>query len=134
VQAKQAMALINPPMTFNGNAGEAFRFYLSVFGGFATIGRCNDMPASGQTITANEGEKIMHAALLNGGNILRGNDVPQFRGGVNERERRSRISINRLRQVKPDRRLFTRPVEIKATITSPINQSTWQSKSLSTWP
>ena len=60
------MPSVNVYLTFNGNCEAAFRFYKSVFGGeFPYLGRYKDMPAGegGKTISAEEGEKIMHVSL-----------------------------------------------------------------------
>jgi PhnB protein len=71
------MATVNPYLTFNGNCGEAFNFYKSVFGGeFRYIGKFKDMPAMpGQTLSAGDGERIMHVSLpISNETILMGSD------------------------------------------------------------
>ncbi|RTY86315.1 VOC family protein [Flavobacterium sp. GT3R68] len=89
------MALINPHINFNGNGEEAFNFYKSVFGGeFARIMRFKDLSSPENPIAEKEANKIMHIALPIGKNILRGNDVPESMGRVNENENRSKISIS----------------------------------------
>jgi len=90
------MAQINPYIHFNGNAEEAFTFYKSVFGGeFAMIIRFKDMAISGQPISENEAEKMMHIALPIGKNsVLMGSDTPEFIGRHNENENRSKISVS----------------------------------------
>ena len=89
------MALINPHINFNGNAEEAFNFYKSVFGGaFTKIIRFKDLSGTEHPIAENEANKIMHIALPIGKNILKGNDVPEFMGRVNENENRSKISVS----------------------------------------
>lgn len=75
------MAAVNPYLNFNGNAGEAFNFYKSVFGGeFATIMRFKDVPAE-YKMSESEGAKIMHVALPIGkSTMLMGSDVPEKMG------------------------------------------------------
>lgn len=89
------MALINPHINFNGNAEEAFTFYKSVFGGeFKTLMRLKDLASDEFPVADEDANKIMHIALPIGPNTLMGNDVPEFMGKVNERENRSKISID----------------------------------------
>ncbi|MBA3680029.1 MAG: VOC family protein [Bacteroidetes bacterium] len=59
------MNTICPYLTFKDNCEEAFNFYRSVFGGkFDYVGRFSEMPpADGQTVPAEEGNKIMHISL-----------------------------------------------------------------------
>ncbi len=85
---------INPWINFNGNAEEAFNFYKSVFGGeFTKIIRLKDLASDHFQPDANEAEKIMQIVLPIGGNMLVGNDVPEFMGKVNENENRSKIMV-----------------------------------------
>lgn len=71
------MPSLNPYLNFNGNAGEAFEFYKSVFGGEYHAMRFKDMPAEYQG-SASEAEKIMHVSLpIGGGSILMGSDIPE---------------------------------------------------------
>ena len=86
------MPTIKPHINFNGNAGEAFEFYRSVFGGeFSNLVRFKDMPGLDH-ISASDGHLIMHISLpIGSNNELMGNDVPPSMGVVNEREHRSNI-------------------------------------------
>ncbi|TKC05540.1 VOC family protein [Pedobacter polaris] len=89
------MALINPHINFNGNAEEAFNFYKSVFGGeFTKIMRFKDIANDEFPVAEKEANKLMHIALSIGNNTLRGNDVPESMGQVNENENRSKIAIS----------------------------------------
>ncbi|NEU07189.1 VOC family protein [Flavihumibacter sp. R14] len=66
------MASINPYLTFNGNAEEAFNFYKSVFGGEFVgpgINRFKDQPGCEQMSEADK-NKVMHVALPIGPNDL----------------------------------------------------------------
>lgn len=84
---------INPWINFNGNAEEAFNFYKSVFGGeFGKIVRFKDLESPEFQVPENEANKIMKITLpIGGGNVLIGNDVPEFMGKVSENENRSKI-------------------------------------------
>ncbi len=89
------MTTINPWVNFNGNAEEAFTFYKSVFGGeFTKIIRFKDIASSEFQIAENEANKIMNITLsIGGGQMLIGNDVPEFMGKTNENENRSKIYV-----------------------------------------
>src|SRR5213592_3540246 len=87
------MATINPYINFNGNAEEAFDFYKSVFGEFATVVRFKDLESSEFPVSEADANKIMRIVLPIGGNTLIANDVPEGLGPVNENENRSKISV-----------------------------------------
>ena len=68
----------NPYLGFNGNCQEAFKYYERVLGGkiVAMITHA-DMPAEAQAETPPEWKnKIMHARLLVGDQVLMGSDAP----------------------------------------------------------
>ncbi|WP_345955440.1 VOC family protein [Mucilaginibacter sp. PAMB04168] len=90
------MRTINPWINFNGNAEEAFAFYKSVFGGeFTKIIRFKDLASAEFQVPEKEVDKIMYIALPIGQhNVLIANDVPEFMGGVNESENRSKILVS----------------------------------------
>ncbi|MCA6362348.1 MAG: VOC family protein [Bacteroidetes bacterium] len=89
------MAHINPHINFSGNAEEAFNFYKSVFGGeFTNIIRFREIASAEFQVPEKEADKLMNIALPIGGNLLIGNDVPEFMGTVNLNEHRSKISIS----------------------------------------
>jgi PhnB protein len=75
------MTTINPYLLFNGNAGEAFNFYKSVFGGdFSFLQYFKDMPEADK-VPENERDKILHVALpLGNGIILMGSDTSESMG------------------------------------------------------
>jgi len=89
------MTTLNPWINFNGNAEEAFTFYKSVFGGeVAKITRFKDVAGPGFPVAEQDADKIMRIVLpIGNGNMLIGNDVPQFMGTVNEHENRSKIQV-----------------------------------------
>ncbi|MEZ5344583.1 MAG: VOC family protein [Pyrinomonadaceae bacterium] len=79
------MPTINPYLSFNGNAEEAFNFYRSVFGGdFETFQRFADIPAGPDethAIGEDDKQKIMHVSLPIGeGSVLMGSDVLEAYG------------------------------------------------------
>ena len=120
------MAQINPYINFNGNAEEAFLFYQSVFGGeFAQITRFKEMESPEFPIAESEANKIMHITLPIGQNILRGNDVPEFMGKVNENENRSKIAVSTTSREEADH-IFN-GLSAGGTIEFPINDSPWGS-------
>ena len=89
------MTTISPWINFNGNAEEAFTFYKSVFGGeFTKVTRFKNV-AGGDQVAELDADKIMQIVLpIGNGDMLIGNDVPEFMGKVNENENRSEIHIN----------------------------------------
>lgn len=120
------MATINPYINFNGNAEEAFTFYQSVFGGeFSNITRFKEMESPEFPVAEHEAHKIMHIALPIGHNILMGNDVPESMGRTNEKENRSKISINCESKEEADR-LFN-GLTVGGTVEFPMGDSPWGS-------
>jgi PhnB protein len=66
--------VLNPYLSFKGNAREAMEFYHSVFGGKLDISTYGE---SGMPAEAGEGDKIMHAQLESeDGLTLMGSDAP----------------------------------------------------------
>lgn len=89
------MTTINPWINFNGNAEEAFNFYKSVFGGeFTKVIRFKDLAGPEFPVADADAEKLMNITLSIGeGQMLIGNDVPEFMGKVSEAENRSKIHV-----------------------------------------
>jgi PhnB protein len=75
------MPVLNPYLTFAGNAEEAFNFYKSVFGGeFLTLQRFKETPEASK-VPKDEQDKLMHVALPIGkGNTLMASDVLESMG------------------------------------------------------
>lgn len=68
------MTKVNPYISFDGNAEEAFNFYKSVFGGdFETVMRSKDNPQSEGMSDADK-NKIMHIAIKVGDSVIMGSD------------------------------------------------------------
>ncbi|HVF33022.1 MAG TPA: VOC family protein [Acidimicrobiales bacterium] len=68
--------LLNPYITFGGNAREAIEFYLSVFGGEVSIMTFGEMP--GVPTAPDEAAKVMHSMLTGvNGLVLMAADAPK---------------------------------------------------------
>ena len=118
------MTTINPWINFNGNAEEAFNFYKSVFGGeYTKIIRFKDISNPDFPIPEDEANKIMQIILPIGKSFLIGNDVPKILGQVNEKENRSKISINTENKEEAER-LFN-GLSMGGEIEMPISNSPW---------
>jgi PhnB protein len=118
------MTTINPWINFNGNAEEAFNFYKSVFGGeYTKIIRFKDISNPDFPIPEDEANKIMQIILPIGKSFLIGNDVPKILGQVNEKENRSKISINTENKEEAER-LF-KGLSMGGEIEMPISNSPW---------
>lgn len=77
------MKAVNITLIFNGQAEAALSFYKSIFGGeYINFQRMKEMPGA-PPMSAEEGEKILHAALPVGNSVLMGMDMPAGRGTVN---------------------------------------------------
>ena len=73
---------INPYLTFNGNCADAFTFYAKALGGtIVTMQTHGDSPMKDH-VPANWQDKILHAQLAVGGNVLMGSDAPPDRYAV----------------------------------------------------
>lgn len=121
------MTTLSTWINFNGNAGEAFHFYQSVFGGtFTKIIRFKDIATDEYPIPPAEAEKIMYIALPIGNQTqLIGNDVPEFMGRVNERENRSKILVTADSKESAEK-LFTL-LSAGGTVEGPLGDSPWGS-------
>ncbi len=70
------MAILNPYLSFRGNAREAMEFYKSVFGWELTVSTFGEFQMPG--ISADEADKIMHGQLTTpAGFTLMGSDTPE---------------------------------------------------------
>ncbi len=72
---------LNPYLTFDGNCGEAFDFYKSVFGGdFAMRSTFGEGPAE-MGVDEKYKDRIMHVSLPIGENVLMGSDTAGAENG-----------------------------------------------------
>lgn len=71
------MALLNPYLSFAGNAREAMEFYKSVFGGELSATTFGEAQMEG--VAEEEADQLMHAQLTTAsGFTLMGSDTPSF--------------------------------------------------------
>ncbi len=99
------MAVFHPHIHFNGNAEEAFGFYQTVFGGnFSRLLRYRDLSTSAFPFPDKEGNKIMFIALSVGNDTqLKGSDVLEAMGRVEEIDNRTSISIQAASREEADK-------------------------------
>lgn len=69
------MMKIAPYLIFNGNCGEAFRFYHELLGGELDLMTFADSPMADET-PAEQRDMVMHVALNVGDQLLMGSDSP----------------------------------------------------------
>ena len=76
------MTKLNPYLSFNGKAEEAFNFYKSVFGGeFTGIMRWSDNPQCSE-FSDEDKNGVMHIALPVGDSVIMGSDSVKSMGEV----------------------------------------------------
>lgn len=81
---------INPYLNFNGTCEEAFGFYAKLLGGqVESISRFGDSPDAETHPTMRD--KVMHARLVVGGQVLMGSDAPE---GYYSKPQGNYVSIN----------------------------------------
>lgn len=119
------MKTINPWINFNGNAEEAFNFYKSVFGGeFTKVIRLKDLACPEFQVAENDANKIMQITLpIGNGNMLIGNDVPEFMGKVSENENRSKILVDA--DSKEEAEKIFNGLSIGGQVEAPLGDSAW---------
>jgi PhnB protein len=117
--------MLNPWINFNGNAEEAFNFYKSVFGGdFTKITRFKDLAGPEVQVAEQEADKIMQIVLpIGNGNMLIGNDVPEFMGKVNEQENRSKIHV--AAESKEEAERIFNELSVGGQVEGPFGESPW---------
>lgn len=116
------MASVNTYLNFDGNCGEAFDFYKSVFGGeyqarmtFGEVPGMGDVPAA-------QKNKVMHVALPIGNTLLLGSDwSPQF--GTMIRGNSFAVTIQAESQAEADK-LFQGLSE-GGKVTMPLDMAFW---------
>ena len=119
------MAQINPYLTFNGNCGEAFLFYKSVFGGdFKEFLKFGDMPPmEGQELTESDKQKTMHVSFpISSETILMGSDITSSHPNVVYGQNIS-LSVNTSTKTEADT-LFN-GLAVGGNITMPLSDTFW---------
>jgi PhnB protein len=119
------MTTLNPWINFNGNAEEAFNFYKSVFGGdFTKIIRFKELAGPEFQVAQKDENKIMQIILpIENGNMLIGNDVPEFMGTVSENENRSKIHVA-VESQKETERIFN-GLSVGGKVEAPLGNTAW---------
>ena len=120
------MITINPYLTFDGNALEAFNFYKTVFGGeFAMMQKLKDTP-HGSNASPDEAERIMHIALpLSEGYILLGSDTFASMGHKHLPGTNIALSLNAESKEEADK-IFN-SLSAGGTVTMPMQDTFWGS-------
>lgn len=118
------MVSINPYLNFKGNTEEAFNFYKSAFGGeFLVLQRFKDVQGSGD-MSAEDGEKIMHASLSIGNSgILMATDSLESMGQKLNVGNNFSISINTESQAEADQ-IFA-ALSAEGNVTMPLEKTFW---------
>ena len=119
------MAQINPYLTFNGNCGEAFLFYKSVFGGdFREFHKFGDMPPmEGHELTESDKQKTMHVSFpISSETILMGSDITSGHPNVVYGQNIS-LSVNTSNKTEADT-LFN-GLAVGGNITIPLSDTFW---------
>jgi PhnB protein len=112
----------NPYLTFNGNCGEAFKYYERALGGkiVASV-TFADMPPDAQAQTPPEYKKlIMHTRLVVGDDVLMGSDAPP---GRFEKPQGISVSIQ-TDDPKEAERVFA-ALSDNGHVTMPLQQTFW---------
>jgi PhnB protein len=114
---------INPYLHFNGKCEAAFKFYEQVLGGkIEGVFRYQGTPAAEQ-VPAEWRNKIMHAALMIGDQVLMGSDSPpQFQ----EEPKGFAVSIQVEEPVEAER-IFQALAE-GGTVRMPIQETFWAAR------
>jgi PhnB protein len=114
---------VNPYLVFNGRCKEAFTFYADCLGGkIEAMLPHAGTPAEGH-VPAEWREKIMHARLTVGEDVIMGSDAPP---GHFEPPKGFSVAIQLTDPAEADR-IFQRLSE-GATVTMPIQQTFWATR------
>ncbi len=115
------MALLNPYISFAGNAREAMEFYRSVFGGDLDVSTFRDFQMPG--IEESEADKIMHSQLTStAGFTLMGSDVPASMGTLPET---SNITVSISGKEADEIRGYWDRLAAGGQVTMPLEQAPW---------
>ncbi|HEY7039400.1 MAG TPA: VOC family protein [Methylomirabilota bacterium] len=114
---------VNPYLLFNGQCEAAFKFYADCLGGkIEAMLPHAGTPAEGH-VPAEWREKIMHARLSVGEDVIMGSDAPP---GHFEQPKGFSVTIQLTDPAEADR-IFQRLSE-GATVTMPIQQTFWAAR------
>ncbi len=70
---------LNPYLLFNGNCADAFKFYEKCLGGKIVMMMTHEGTPAAEQVPANWREKIIHARMTVGDQVLMGSDAPPDR-------------------------------------------------------
>jgi PhnB protein len=111
---------INPYLLFNGNCEAAFKFYENIFGGkINAMMRYEGSPAA-QQVSVDHRNKIMHAQLAAGNEVLMGSDAPPDRY---EPMKGFSVTLN-LDKATEAERIF-KALSEKGTVRMPLEKTFW---------
>ena len=109
---------LNPYISYNGNAREAFEFYKDVFGGELAMNTFGEFGAS----ESSDADKIMHASLETpSGFTLMGSDTPaelEFKPGTT-------MSVSLSGDDGDDLRGYYEKLAEAGTVTMPLEKQMW---------
>ena len=114
---------VNPYLVFNGRCEEAFTFYAECLGGKIEAMLPHAGTPAESHVPAEWREKIMHARLNVGEDVIMGSDAPP---GHFEQPKGFSVTIQLTEPAEADR-IFQRLSE-GATVTMPIQQTFWASR------
>lgn len=118
------MAAVNSYLNFDGDCGQAFDFYRSVFGGeFLTKMKFGEMPG-GDQVPPKQKDKVMHVSLPIGPHTcLMGSDWSEEVGGKMVRGNSFAVSIQTDSKPEADR-LFN-GLSAGGKVTMPLTDAFW---------
>ncbi|WP_125615687.1 VOC family protein [Specibacter cremeus] len=112
--------ILNPYLSFRGNARQAMEFYKSVFGGDLTVSTFADFHASQDPA---EADLVMHGMLTSpNGLVLMGADTPksmEFTPGVNA------FSVSLSGDDEGELRGFWDKISAGGQVTMPLDKAAW---------
>ncbi len=114
---------LNVYLHFNGNCGEVFEFYRSVFGGeFDSFSTFREMPDP-MGLPDNEMDSVMHVSYAMGGVTLMGSDVPSaFAPPV---EMGNNFSISYQTESREQTEDLFNKISEGGTVTMPLGDTFW---------
>lgn len=119
------MKQVNPYLTFNGQAEEAFTFYRTVFDGeFLSLSRFKDVPQdAGMEVVPGDEGRIMHVALPIGENtVLMGSDTPS---SMDEVKKGNHISISVHPDTEEEAEVVFNALSEGGTVTMKLQKTFW---------
>lgn len=113
------MMKIAPYLVFDGNCGEAFRFYHELLGGELDLMTFGDSPMADAT-PAEQRDRVMHVALTAGGQLLMGSDSPPGRF-----DRPQGIHVSLMVDGPEEAERVFKALEKGGTVTMPLEKTFW---------